>query len=219
MFLLALALFFQTAAAAPNVILRTFEDDKAGAPPAGFQLAAGRDAPPAQWTVRREGKAQVLVHEGKTAPPDSFAVAILSGAQYSDVSVSVKLKATGAGGRSAGVVWKYQDPMNHYSVHLDLVRQELLMYRVVSGNRIRVEREDDLELDADAWHSLRLLNENGQIRVYLGGIRVLNERDRFPQAPANVGIWVAGDSTVMFDDFRVEDETSDAPPRSKPPKP
>jgi hypothetical protein len=130
----------------------------------------------------------------------------------------VKLKATGTG-RSAGLVWRYQDPMNHYSVHLDLVRQELSMYRVVSGNRIRIEREDDLELDADAWHSLRILNENGQIRVYLGGIRVLGERDRFPQTPANVGIWVAGDSTVMFDDFRVEDETIDGPNRNKPQKP
>jgi hypothetical protein len=158
MFLLVMAFFFQAAAAAQGVVLRTFEDDKIGAPPAGFHLAAGREAPPAQWTVRREGKAQVLVHEGKTAPADSFAVAILSGAQYSDVSVSVKLKATGTG-RSAGLVWRYQDPMNHYSVHLDLVRQELSMYRVVSGNRIRIEREDDLELDADAWHSLRILND------------------------------------------------------------
>ena len=218
MFLLAMAFFFQAVGAAQGVVLRTFEDDKIGAPPAGFQLAEGREAPKAQWTVRREGKAHVLVHEGKQAPPDSFAIAILSGAPYSDVSVSVKLKATG-GGRSAGLVWKYQDPMNHYSVHLDLVRQELAMYRVVSGNRIRLEREDDLELDVDAWHSLRLLQENGQIRVYLGGIRVLSERDRLPQAPASVGIWVAGDSTVMFDDFRVEDETSDAPPRNKPQKP
>jgi hypothetical protein len=47
--------------------------------------------------------------------------------------------------------------------------------------------------------------------VYLGGIRVLSERDRLPRARASVGIWVGGDSTVMFDDFRIEDETEDAP--------
>ncbi len=219
MFLLALTLFFQVAAAAQPVVIRTFEDDKIGAPPPGFTIATGREAPVEGWTVRREGNGRVLVHEGKAAPADSFAVAVLSGAQYADVSVSVRLKATG-GGRAAGLVWKYQDPMNHYAVHLDLVRQELSMYRVVSGNRIRVEREDDLELDADAWHSMRVLQENGQIRVYLGGIRVLNERDRLPTVPAGVGIWVSGDSTVMFDDVRVEDETSDRPPRTTPqPKP
>jgi hypothetical protein len=222
MLLLAMALFFQAAAAAQaaqSAIVRTFEDDKVGAPPAGFVISAGREAPVEGWSVRREEKAGVLVHEGKAAvPADSFAVAILTGTQYSDVEVSVRLKATG-GGRAAGLVWKYQDPMNHYAVQLDLVRQELSMYRVVSGNRIRVEREDDLELDTNAWHSLRVLQVNGQIRVYLGGIRVLSERDRLPSAPAGVGIWVSGDSTVMFDDFRVEDETGEKPRQNtSPPK-
>ena len=83
------------------------------------------------------------------------------------------------------------------------------MYRVVNGNRIRLEREDDLELDPDAWHSLRVFQESGEIRVYLGGIRVFSERDRLPRARASVGIWAGGDSTVMFDDFRIEDETED----------
>lgn len=219
MLLLVLALFFQVPAAEPGVVLRTFEDDKIGAPPAGFVMAAGREAPVEGWTVRREGNGRALVHEGKASPGDSFAVAVLSGAQHTDVSLSVRLKAAG-GGRSAGLVWKYQDPMNHYAVQLDLVRQELSMYRVVSGNRVRIEREDDLELDADAWHSLRVLQENGQIRVYLGGIRVLSERDRLPGAPAGVGIWVSGDSTVMFDDFRVRDQSDAARKarQAKPPK-
>ena len=81
----------------------------------------------------------------------------------------------------AGLVWKYQDPLNHYSAQLDLAKQELAMYRVVNGNRIRIEREDDLELDPDAWHSLKIFHERGEIRVYLGGIRVLSERDRLPR--------------------------------------
>ena len=206
MLLLALSLFLQAAVAAQDVVLRTFDDDKIGAPPAGFTVAAGREAAADTWAVRREGTARVLVHEGKPSPPDSFAVAIFSASQYQDVQVSVRLKATG-GGRSAGVVWKYQDAMNHYSAQLDLARQELAMYRVVNGNRIRLEREDDLELDPDAWHSLKVFQENGMIRVYLGGIRVLDERDRSPRARASVGLWTGGDSTVMFDDFRIEDET------------
>ena len=209
MVLLVLSLFLQ-AAAAQSIVLRTFDDDKIGAPPAGFVIASGRDAAVDGWTVKREGSARVLVHDGKPSPPDSFAVAILSGLHYRDVQVSVRFKAIG-GGRAAGLVWKYQDPLNHYSAQLDLVKQELVMYRVVNGNRIRLEREDDLELDPDAWHSLKIFQERGQIRVYLGGIRVLSERDPLPRAPASVGVWTGGDSTVMFDDFRVEDETEDAP--------
>lgn len=210
MFLLALSMFLQAAVAAQNVVVRTFDDDKAGAPPPGFALAAGRDAAVDGWTVKREGTARVLVHEGRQSPADSFAVAIFSAAQYQDVQVSVRFKTTG-GGRTAGLVWKYQDPRNHYSAQLDLAKQELAIYRVVNGNRIRIEREDDLELDPDAWHSLKIFQEDGQIRVYLGGIRVFTERDRLPRARASVGLWTGGDSSVMFDDFRIEDETEDTP--------
>lgn len=202
MLLLALSLFFQVASAAQTAVLRTFDDDKIGAPPAGFVMAAGRDATAELWTVKREGSGRALSHEGKAAPADSFAVAVFSGAQYAEVEVSVRMKATG-GGRAAGLVFKYQDPNNHYAVQLDLARQEVAMYRVASGNRIRLEREDDLELDPDAWYSMKVRQEDGQIRVYLGGIRLFSERDRLPRTPSNVGLWVSGDSTVLFDDFRV----------------
>jgi hypothetical protein len=203
---LVLSLFVQAAAGAPqSILVRTFDDDKIGAPPPGFVMAVGRDAAADKWTVRREGKGRVVEHQGQPSPVDGFAVAILSGAQYQDVELSVRLKATG-GGRAAGLVWKYQDALNHYAVQLDLAKQELAMYRVNSGNRIRLEREDDLELDPDAWHALKLVQEDGQIRVYLGGIRVFNERDRVGRVSASVGLWTAGDTTVMFDDFRVEDE-------------
>ena len=55
MLLLAFSLFLQAAVAAQHVVLRTFDDDKIGAPPAGFALAAGRDAPADGWVVKREG--------------------------------------------------------------------------------------------------------------------------------------------------------------------
>ena len=218
MLLLALSMFLQAAVAAQHVVLRTFDDDKIGAPPAGFTMASGRDAAPDGWTVKREGNARVLLREGKQSPPDSFAVAIFSTAQFQDVQVSVRLKAIG-GGRVAGLVWKYQDPLNHYSAQLDLAKQELAVYRVANGNRIRLEREDDLELDPDAWHSLKVFQEQGLIRVYLGGIRVFTERDRMPRIAAHVGLWTSGDSTVMFDDFRIEDEMEDPPRASSRPAP
>jgi hypothetical protein len=206
MFLLMLSLFVQLAAPL-SVVQRNFEDDKIGAPPAGFVTAYGRDATGDGWTVRRESSGKALVYQGRPSPPDGFAVAILSGVQYHDVQVSVRLKATG-GSRSAGVVWKYQDPLNHYVALLDLTKQELVIYRVSSGNRIRLRREDDLVVDPDAWHSLKIFREDGEIRVYLGGIRVFSEVDRHGRgSPASVGVWSAGDTTVMFDDFRVEDET------------
>lgn len=217
MLLLAMSMFLQVAPALQSVVVRTFDEEKIGTAPAGFAIAAGRDAVADGWTVKRDGAGRVLVHDGKPSPPDSFTVAVFSSAQYDDVQVSVRFKSIG-GGRMAGIVWKYQDANNHYAAQLDLARQELSVYRVVNGNRIRIERENDLELDADAWHSLKIFQERGQIRVYLGGIRVFTERDRLPRARAAVGLWSGGDSTIMFDDFRIEDETEDGPaPANKKP--
>ena len=65
MFLVAVMMFFQVAAAAQTAIVRTFDEDKVGAPPAGFATAAGREAAADRWTVKREGSARVLFHEGK----------------------------------------------------------------------------------------------------------------------------------------------------------
>lgn len=210
MLLSVLALLVHLTALSPQVLVRTFEDDRPGAAPAEFTTAAGREAEADRWVVTREGKGRVLVYQGQPGPADGFAVAVLTGARHEDVAITVRVKAT-SGRRMAGLVWKYRDPLNHYVVQLDLVRQELAMYRIRDGNRIRLEREDDLELDADAWHSLRVRQEDGEIRVYLGGIRVFTESDRQRRGPAGVGLWAAGDTTAMFDDLRVEPEAEDRP--------
>jgi hypothetical protein len=189
-------------ASGPAAVVRTFDDEKVGTAPAGFTFAAGREALPGRWVVQRDAAGQVLARTGADQAQDGFAVAVYGEAQYENVELSVRLKAeTGAG--SAGLVWKYQDPANHYSAQLDLGRQVLAVYRVAGGNRILLEREDDLELDPHAWHSLRVVNDPGEIRVYLGGIRVFRERDRGARGGGGVGLWVAGSAAASFDDFRV----------------
>jgi hypothetical protein len=190
---------------APGSLVRTFDDDRAGAPPPGFAMAFGRDAPAGRWIVERDGATQVLSYRppaGAAVPPDGFAVAILESAPYEDVEIAIRLRATD-GARSAGLVWNYRDPLNHYSVQLDLSQQVLEVYRVVSGNRVRVEREDDLELDPGAWHALRIVQEGDRVRAYLGGIPVFVERDRAMRGGGAVGVWVSGTATAAFDDFRV----------------
>ena len=62
MLLLALSLFLQAAVAAHNVVLRSFDEDKIGAPPAGFALAAGRDA--AELPLRLVEGAALLATRG-----------------------------------------------------------------------------------------------------------------------------------------------------------
>jgi hypothetical protein len=104
-----------------------------------------------------------------------------------------------------GLVWRYQDEHNHYQMLLDLVRRELAMYRVVAGNRIKVEREDDLELDPAAWHTLKIVHDQSQVRVSLGGIRVFEDQDRTFRT-GRAGVIAGGIADVWFDDLRIEPE-------------
>src|SRR5918993_662872 len=111
--------------------------------------------------------ASALAMSAASGSADEFALALVDGAAPADLRLSARLKLT-EGARVGGLVWQYQGPDNFYAASLDLNAQEVALYRVSRGNRIRLEFEDDLELDRDAWHVLRVEHAGGRIRVALG---------------------------------------------------
>ena len=183
------------------LVLRTFDDDPAGAAPPGFAFAVARGAEPARWIVERQGDNGVLIHRGSDRG-QGFALAVLEKPALASVEASVRLRLAG-GARTGGLVWHYRDPDNYFLARLDLGVQDLALYRVVRGNRVRLEDEDDLELDPDAWYTLKVRHEGERIRIYLGGIKVIEEYDRSQPAAGRVGLWSADDSLGWFDDVRV----------------
>jgi hypothetical protein len=188
----------------------TFDADRAGAAPAGFTLAAMRQDAPGTWLVRREGPNGLLAHLADAAA-GGFALALPAGAAQPGVVLSVRLRLTG-GTMAGGLVWRYTDAANFYATLLDLTRRELVLFRVSGGNRVFLESKGDLELDPAAWHTLKIVHDDDDIRVSLGGIRVFEERDRRGDrraAAVRTGVIAAGNAEVLFDDLRVE------PPRGR----
>jgi hypothetical protein len=188
----------------------TFDADRAGAAPSGFTLAAMRQEAPGAWLVRREGSNGLLAH---LADPDAggFALALAPGVAQPDVVASVRLRLSG-GAMAGGLVWRYTDAANFYATLLDLSGRELVLFRVSGGNRVFLESKDDLELDPAAWHTLKIVHDDDDIRVSLGGIRVFEDRDRRGDrraAAVRTGVIAAGKAEVLFDDLRVE------PPRNR----
>jgi hypothetical protein len=183
--------------------VRSFDDDSAGRPPAGFRFAENREAAPNRWTVERDAENQVLVHTGEAAGGRGIAIAVLDGPVLRDLEVSVRLRLR-SGEQAGGVVWRYQDADNYYLAELRLSDQSIRMYRMVHGNRVRLEGEDGLELDPSAWHTLKVVQRRNGARLYLGGIRVFDVRDRTFREAGAVGVWSHGDSLVQFDDLRFE---------------
>lgn len=196
-----------------QVAVRPFDEDPAGAPPAGFSFAAARQLAPGRWLVRADGSNHYLTHLADSAA-GGFALAVLDAPHPAEMRASVRLKLAD-GERVGGLLWRYQDAENFYAAALDLRVQEVALYRVVRGNRIRLDEEDELELDPLAWHSLRVVQDDDDIRVSLGGIGVLRARDRTLAEGGRAGVWSGGGATTWFDDLRVEPERDDDRRRSR----
>jgi hypothetical protein len=190
-----------------QIHVRSFDEDTVGAQPPGFTFAIARQQTPGRWLVRSEGSNHYLTHLADPGSSGGFALAILDLPHPTQMRASVRLKLT-EGERVGGLVWRYQDSENFYVAALDLRVQELALYRVVRGNRIRLDEEDDLELDDSAWHSLRVVQDDDDIRVSLGGIGVMRARDRTLGEGGRAGVWSGGGGTTWFDDLRVEPDES-----------
>jgi hypothetical protein len=190
---------------------RIFDDDRVGAAPAGMLFAQVKGTAPGRWVVQRTAPDVFLAHLGDTAhAAGGVALALIDGPQveHEDVRVSTRFRVTG-GSRVAGVVWRYQDPDTFYMASLDLARQRLEVHRLGQGNRVRIRSKEGLALDPLAWHTLAVVHEEHEIRLYLGGIHVFEFWDRTLRRAGRAGVWSAADTDAHFDEVRVEPEVDE----------
>jgi hypothetical protein len=179
----------------------TFDDTSAGRPPQGFVFADGQPGTPAAWQVARDGGNAVLAHAADAR--GGVAVAIAPGTPLDSASLSARLRFP-EGPSVAGITWRHRDPQNYYSVALDLRAQSVRIYRVIAGNRTRLEDGDDLELDPAAWHTVKVEDSGGRMRVWIDGVPVVDGRDRSLPEPGAIGVWTNGEATAWFDDLQAE---------------
>jgi len=178
----------------------TFDDVPAGRLPPGFSFASEAEDPTGRWVLLRDGANGVLAHLQQASPAVQLAVAA---GTYEEVMVSARVRFA-EGARSAGLVWRYRDPNNYYLMALDLQAQDVRVYRVVGGNRTRLDQEDKLELDPGLWHTLKIEERGMRIRVWINGVPVVSSRVRTEAEPGAAGLWSRGDAVTWFDDVRVE---------------
>jgi hypothetical protein len=193
------------AAADAVLVLRTFDDDAVDMPPAGFAFSMARQREPGVWAVRGWGPQHYLEHLADAAAAKGLSLAVV-GPAIKDVQVSVKVQLV-SGERVGGLVWRYQDGNNFYGVAIDLQQPEVALFRVVGGNRIRLDHVTELDLDHDLSHSLLIRHQGDEIRVQLDGIGVLRVRDRGLPNAGRAGVWSGGAARTWFDDLRIEEVT------------
>lgn len=189
---------------------RTFTTDRIDQAPSDFTLGAMRQPSSGVWLVQRQGSRSFLAHRSDPSAA-GYALALLELPVAQDATVSARMRLAG-GERSGGLAWRYEDADNFYALVLNLSRQDLSLFRMAGGNRVRLDVETGLELDPDAWHALKVTHGDGEIRVWLGGIRVFDERDktqaRTTDAGRRAGFLATGRSEAWFEEIRLEPRRS-----------
>ena len=186
-----------------------FEKDAVGQAAQGFYFDTTRDMTDGKWEVVQDGESRVLAQVDRNRSEHRFALAVVRDSSFEDVRLSVRFKAVaGEVDQTGGIVWRYRNSENYYLLRADVTEQEVRLYRVVNGNRIKFA-DEDATLATNQWHRLRLQHEGETIKVYLDDEMLMKARDRTFHKRGKIGLWTQADAVTYFDDLRVEDLDDD----------
>ncbi len=162
------------------------------APASGaWAVAKGEGAPSAPWVLAQTA----------TNPEAAFNVALIGGATYRDLDVSVHLRARhGKVDQGGGLVWRAKDGRNYYIARYNPLEDNLRVYTVTDGRR-RQLASAEVRLDRAAWHVLRVQMSGDHITCALDGRALLSLHDPTFAEPGRIGLWTKADAQTWFDDL------------------
>ncbi|HMC22258.1 MAG TPA: family 16 glycoside hydrolase [Thermoanaerobaculia bacterium] len=183
----------------------TFENDRVGAPPRGFEFARTGNGPEGKWTVapeRGNEKNHVLLQSSGDKTDYRFPVAILRNESLRDVTLSVRARPlAGEVDQGFGLVWRYRDVNNYYITRCNADEDNCTIYHVINGSR-RAFQNHNVKVPTNVWHTLKMEARGNHFIVWFDGEKVLDGHDDTFQS-GRVGLWTKADSVIEFDDFTV----------------
>jgi len=189
----------------PQTIV-TFEATRTGTLPPAFRTLTSVADEPGRWQTTTLDRRAVLAQTDLDR--SGYRLAVRDDVSLKDVQVGARVRV-GRGDRAAGIAWRVQDAQNYYAARLDFDDHEVVLYKFVRGNRVRLDRRSGLRLDPDAWHELVVEHLGARMRVWLNGIPVAGDSDEALVQAGGVGFWVPGDGTAHFERlwYRALDES------------
>ncbi len=179
-----------------------FDTNKPGDIPEGFTNEVG------QWKVVADetapSKPNVLAQMAKSSG-STFNVTLVSGTDYRNVDLSVKMKAiAGKEDQGGGLVCRAKDAKNYYVVRYNPLEDNYRLYKVVKGRRSQLQSADIKR--SDGWHMLRVRMEGDHIQCYYDGKKYLDVKDTAFSETGKIGLWTKADAQSHFDDLTVTGE-------------
>jgi hypothetical protein len=162
----------------------SFDNDQAGSIARDFMNASGEwkvvvdSTPPSQPHV----PAQVAKKSGSI-----LNVALVSGANYKDLRLLVKMKAiAGKKDQGGGLIRRVKDSKNYYIARFNPLEDNSRLYKVEKGKRVLLRSAEVKH--AEGWHQLRVFMKGGFIRCYYDDKMVLQVTDSTFQGPSTIGL-------------------------------
>lgn len=197
----------------------SFEEATIGQLPAGWISARTGTGPGSLWQVVEDLKApagsKVLAQVSSEGPKPLFNLCVAKGTRYTNLDLSVDLKAVaGKIDQGGGPVWRYQDENNYYVARLNPLEWNFRLYKVAQGKRTQLATADvDLPNDSQAeslagsWHTIRIVHQGAKIRCYLDGKLCLEATDTTFPGEGRIGLWTKADAVTSFDKLSVTSPT------------
>jgi hypothetical protein len=198
-FIVALVLLATAIAAQDPEKIWNFDADKTGSIPKGITANVG------EWRVVTDvtapSKPNVLAQLAKSSG-STFNVTLVSGPDYRDVDLSVKMKAiAGREDQGGGLVWRAKDAKNYYVARYNPLEDNYRVYRVHTGRRSELQSADVKH--SEGWHTLRVTMKADHIEGYYDGKKYLDVKDPTFQEAGRIGLWTKADAQSHFDDLTV----------------
>jgi hypothetical protein len=195
----------------------TFDEQRAGEPPAGFTCGLTGQGRPGVWKIVEDATAPTrpngIGQMDEDATSNRFPVCVLDGVSAKDVDLSVRFKPVrGTKDQAAGLVWRYRDNGNYYVVRANALEGNVVLYKVEGGKRTDLKPRGagpfaygkKANVAAGTWGLLRVSVRGNLFEVHLGSGKLLEVEDSTFAGSGKVGLWTKADSVTYFDDLRVD---------------
>jgi hypothetical protein len=176
-----------------------FDADKIGILSPEFTSEVGEWKVVANRTAPSEPN--VLAQQAKNSG-STFNLVLVSGTNYKDVDISVKMKAiAGKEDQGGGPVWRAKDAKNYYIARYNPLEDDYRVYKVEKGRRIQLQKVNIKH--SEEWYTLRVKMEGDHIQCFYNGKKYLDEKDPTFHEAGRIGLWTKADAQSHFDDLKV----------------
>jgi hypothetical protein len=179
-----------------------------GLPPYWTETETHPGQPP-HWEILSDKTApshrNVFAQVSSAPGENAFPLAVFDRVICRDGDLSVKFKIdVGAGSiRTAGIVWRYQDPNDYYLLHFSESEKNIALIHMQNG-QAHVLRVVNHDIRTGQWYIAKVSYRGAHFRVEFGNRMLFDAVDDALMVPGKTGLWTRAGTIAHFDDFRID---------------